>query len=122
MTPGSPKTSRGPIDLGRMSRQNLGVDTQECLGLGDFGIPLGELIGGEELHDAFAYSPADGLQLLDDVGLGDIGMSLADLIEPFSSVLESRLKLFFLILRKIQAGGNALYFSDYGFFELCDSA
>jgi hypothetical protein len=91
-----------------MSRQKLGVDTQERLSLGDFGIPLGELIGGEELYDAFACSRADGFQLLDDVGLGDIGMSFPDLVEPLSSVLKSRLKLFFLILRKIQAGGKAL--------------
>ena len=97
--PWKPKTSRGPIDLGQNVLKKLGVDTQECLSLGDFGIPLGELIGFEELHDAFAYRPADGLQLLDDVGLGDVGIGLANLIEPFSSVFESRLKLIFLILR-----------------------
>src|SRR5262249_12757289 len=78
----------------------LRVDTQESLSLGNLGIPLGKLIGGKELHDAFACNSADGLQLFDHVGLGDIGMSLADLIELFSSVLESRLKLFFLVFRK----------------------
>lgn len=95
--PWKPQDFQGSHRLGRNAPTNLGVDTQECLGLADFGIPLGELIGVEELHDAFAYRPADGLQLLDDVGFGHIGISLADLIEPFSSVLESGLKLIFLI-------------------------
>ena len=84
--PWKPQDFQGSHRLGTNVLKKLGVDTQECLSLGDFGIPLGELIGVEELHDAFACRPADGLQLLDDVGLGDIGMSFADLIEPFSSV------------------------------------
>jgi hypothetical protein len=45
-------------------------------------------------------------------------MSFPDFVEPLSSVLKSRLKLFFLILRKIQADGKALQFSDHGFFGL----
>jgi len=60
--PRKPQDFQGSYQLvDELSRQNLGVDTQKCLRLGNFGIPLGKLIGGEELHDAFACSPADGL-------------------------------------------------------------
>ena len=58
--PREPRAPGAALFLGQCPT-GLSVDSQEGLRLGDFSVPLRELVGSEELHNTFSCTHTDGL-------------------------------------------------------------
>src|SRR5262245_60571483 len=71
--------------------------TQECLGLGNFRIPLRQLLRCQESLHARAQRITSSLKLRNNVGPGNIRVVLANFIKFLASILQRRLQSGFLI-------------------------